>query len=118
MSSTNKKLLDLLKQNARLSNAELAAMLGISEQEVVSGIKQLEQDGIIIGYSAIVNEEKADDNAVTAIIELKVTPFKDRGFDDLAHTIMQYDEVDTVFLLSGANDLSITITGTSLRKVA
>lgn len=114
----NKKLLDLLKQNARLSNAELAAMLGVSEQEVTAGIKQLEQDGIIIGYSAIVNEEKADDNSVTAIIELKVTPFKDMGFDDLAHTIMQYDEVDTVFLLSGANDLSITITGTSLRKVA
>lgn len=114
----NKKLLELLKQDARLSNAELAAMLNISEQEVASGIKQLESEGIIIGYSAIVNEEKADDNAVTAIIELKVTPFKDMGFDDLAYTIAQYDEVDSVFLLSGANDLSITITGTSLRKVA
>ena len=55
---------------------------------------------------------------VTAIIELKVTPMKDHGFDDLAHTIAKYDEVDSVFLLSGANDLSITITGTSLRKVA
>ncbi|MGN1422579.1 MAG: Lrp/AsnC family transcriptional regulator, partial [Oscillospiraceae bacterium] len=79
----NKKLLALLKQNARLTNAELSAMLGITEQEVAAGIKQLEDEGIIIGYSAIVNEEKADDNAVTAIIELKVTPFKDRGFDDL-----------------------------------
>ena len=108
MTPTNKKLLALLKQNARLSNAELSTMLGISEQEVAAGIKD----------AAIVNEEKADDNAVTAIIELKVTPFKDRGFDDLAHTIMQYEEVDSVFLLSGANDLSITITGTSLRKVA
>ena len=115
MTPTNKKLLALLKQNARLSNAELSTMLGISEQEV-AGIKELEASGIIIGYAAIVNEEKADDNAVTAIIELKVTPFKDRGFDDLAHTIMQYEEVDSVFLLSGANDLSITITGTSLRK--
>ena len=113
MTPTNKKLLALLKQNARLSNAELSTMLGISEQEVAAGIKELEASGIII-----VNEEKADDNAVTAIIELKVTPFKDRGFDDLAHTIMQYEEVDSVFLLSGANDLSITITGTSLRKVA
>ena len=118
MTPTNKKLLALLKQNARLSNAELSTMLGISEQEVAAGIKELEASGIIIGYAAIVNEEKADDNAVTAIIELKVTPFKDRGFDDLAHTIMQYEEVDSVFLLSGANDLSITITGTSLRKVA
>ena len=117
MTPTNKKLLALLKQNARLSNAELSTMLGISEQEVAAGIKELEASGIIIGYAAIVNEEKADDNAVTAIIELKVTPFKDRGFDDLAHTIMQYEEVDSVFLLSGANDLSIT-TGTSLRKVA
>ena len=102
MTPTNKKLLALLKQNARLSNAELSTMLGISEQEVAAGIKELEASGIIIGYAAIVNEEKADDNAVTAIIELKVTPFKDRGFDDLAHTIMQYEEVDSVFLLSGA----------------
>ncbi len=54
-------------------------MLGISEQEVAAGIKELEASGIIIGYAAIVNEEKADDNAVTAIIELKVTPFKDRA---------------------------------------
>ena len=91
MTPTNKKLLALLKQNARLSNAELSTMLGISEQEVAAGIKELEASGIIIGYAAIVNEEKADDNAVTAIIELKVTPFKDRGFDDLAHTIMQYE---------------------------
>lgn len=118
MTAVNKKLLDLLKTNARLSDAELATMLGITEAEVTAGIKALENEGIIIGYSAIVNEEKADDNSVTAIIELKVTPFKDRGFDDLAHTIMRYDEVDTVFLLSGSNDLSITITGTSLRKVA
>ena len=55
MNNVNKKLLDLLKQNARLSNSELAAMLGISEQEVIAGIKQLEQEGIIIGYAAIVN---------------------------------------------------------------
>lgn len=118
MTATEKKILGLLKQNARLSNAEISTMLGITEQEAAAGIKALENEGIIIGYAAIVNEEKDDDNAVTAIIELKVTPFKDRGFDDLAHTIMQYEEVDSVFLLSGANDLSITITGTSLRRVA
>ncbi len=112
------KLLDLLRQNARLSNAELAVMLGESEAEVKSQIDALERDGIIMGYSAIVNEEKADENGVTAIIEIKITPMKDMGFDDLAHTIMSYEEVDTVFLLSGAYDLSVTITGTSLRKVA
>lgn len=112
------KLLDLLRQNARLTNAELAAMLGTTENEVAGQIKQLESDGIIMGYSAIINEEKADEKGVTAIIEIRVTPIKDQGYDDLAHTIMEFDEVDSVFLMSGAYDLSVTITGTSLRKVA
>lgn len=112
------KLLELLRENARLSNAELATMLGVTEAEVAAKIAQLEDEGIIIGYSAIINEEKVDETGVTAIIELKITPMKGRGFDDLAHTIMKYDEVDTVTLLSGANDLSVTITGTSLRTVA
>ncbi len=112
------RLLDLLRQNARLSNAELAVMLGESEADVKARIAELEREGIIMGYSAIINEEKADANGVTAIIEIKITPMKDMGFDDLAHTIMSYEEVDTVFLLSGAYDLSVTITGTSLRKVA
>ena len=101
-----------------VTNAELAAMLGQTENEVAEQIKQLESDGIIMGYSAIINEEKADEKGVTAIIEIRVTPIKDQGYDDLAHTIMAYDEVDSVFLMSGAYDLSVTITGTSLRKVA
>lgn len=112
------KLLDLLRENARLSNAELAAMLGISEAEVAAQIKQLENDGIIMGYTAIINEETADETLVTAIIEIKVAPMKGKGFDELAHTIMEYEEVDSVFLLSGAYDLSVTVKGTSLRKVA
>ena len=112
------KLLDLLRQNARLSNSELAAMLGCSEKEVAAAIAKLEEDGIIIGYSAIIDEEKADETGVTAIIEIKVTPVKDGGFDDLAHTILEFDEVESVYLLSGAYDLSVTISGTSLRKVA
>ena len=114
----NKKLLDLLRHNARLSNAELAVMLGTTEADVAAQIAKLENDGIIMGYSAIINEERVDETGVTAIIELKVTPMKDRGFDELANTIMKYDEVDSVFLLSGAYDLSVTITGTSLRNVA
>ena len=112
------KLLDLLRQNARLSNAELAAMLGESESAVADEIARLEREGFIMGYSAIIDEEKADENGVTAIIEIKITPVKDMGYDDIAHTIMEYDEVDSVFLLSGAYDLSVTITGTSLRNVA
>ncbi len=112
------KLLDLLRQNARLSNAEIAAMTGETEENVAKGIKALEDEGYIIGYSAIIDEEKADDSGVTAVIELKITPIKDRGFDDLAHTIMDFDEVDSVYLMSGAYDLMVTISGTSLRNVA
>ena len=112
------KLLDLLRQNARLSNKELATMLGETEENVAAEIKRLANEGIIMGYSAIINEEKVDENGVTAIIDIKITPVKDCGFDDLAHTIMSYEEVDSVFLLSGANDLSVTISGTSLRNVA
>lgn len=112
------KLLDILRRNARLSNADIAVMLNAGEDEVAREIARLEQSGIIMGYSAIINEEKIDENGVTAIIDLKITPIKDRGFDDLAHTIMEYEEVDSVFLLSGANDLSVTISGSSLRNVA
>ncbi len=114
-----KKILDLLRQNARLTDAQLAAMLGVTEEEAARAVRELETDGIIMGYSAIINEELADETGVTAVIELKVTPMKDMGFDDLAHTIMQYEEVDSVMLMSsGSYDLSVTITGTSLRKVA
>ncbi len=112
------KLLDLLRQNARLSNAELAVMLGTTESDVAAQIAALENDGIIMGYTAIINEERVDETGVTAIIELKVTPMKGRGFDELAHTIMDYEEVDSVFLLSGAYDLSVTVSGPSLRTVA
>lgn len=114
----NKKLLDLLRQDARLSNAEIATMLGISETEAAAQIEALERSGIIMGYSAIINEELADETSVTAMIDIKVSPMKGSGFDDLAQTIMSYDEVDSVFLMSGAYDLSVTITGTSLRNVA
>ncbi len=112
------KLLELLRQNARMSDAQLAVMLGESEADIKAMIAELERQGIIMGYCAIVNEEKADENGVTAFIDIKVSPMKDMGFDDLAHTIMSYEEVDSVFLMSGAYDLSVTITGTSLRKVA
>lgn len=113
-----KRLLDLLRQDARLSNDQLAAMLGTTAADVAAMVAKLEDEGIVMGYTAIINEEKADPTSVTAFIELKVSPQKDLGFDDIAHTIMQYDEVDTVYLMSGAFDIAIIITGTSLRKVA
>ncbi len=82
------ELLHLLKQNARLSNEELGAMLGITPAEVAAQIKKLEEDGIIKGYSVVLNDELANKDTVTAFIELKVTPKRDCGFEDLAKTVM------------------------------
>ena len=111
-------LLELLKQNARLSDRELAVMLEKTEDDVAQAIKDYEKKGIIKGYSAIINEELACKDIVTAFIELKVTPQAEFGYDDLAKTVMQYDEVEGVALMSGAYDLAVTVKGTSLREIA
>lgn len=111
-------LLNLLKQNARLSNAELAALTGKTEKEIADQISRYEQDGFIKGYSVILNEELADKDTVTAFIELKVTPQADSGFDEIARTIMRYKEVDGVSLMSGAYDLAVTVSGTNLKEIA
>ncbi len=113
-----KTLVDLLRENARLSDEQLGAILGISPQMVAAQIRKLEEDGMIIGYSAIINEEKYDKNAVTALIELRVSPQVECGYDDVARIIAQYDEVDTVQLMSGGFDLAVIIRGKSLRDIA
>ncbi|HBN11817.1 MAG TPA: AsnC family transcriptional regulator [Ruminococcus sp.] len=111
-------LLNLLKQNARLSHEQLAAMLDMTPEEVTAKIEKYEEQGVIMGYSVILNEDLADRNNVTAFIELKVTPQRDYGFDDLAKTIMMYDEVESISLMSGTFDLAVTISGTDMKTVA
>ena len=113
-----KELISLLKQNARLSNAELAAMLGRTEETVAAQIAELEQSGVIRGYSVIVDEELADRDTVSAYIELKITPKPDCGFDELARILSSFEEIESVTLMSGGYDLGITITGTGLRDIA
>ena len=112
------QLVELLQQNARLTNAELAVMLGSSEAEVAAAIRELENDGVIKGYSAIVNDELANKDQVTAIIELRVTPKRDCGYEEIAHTIMQYDEVESISLMAGAYDLAVTVKGTNVKDVS
>lgn len=111
-------IINLLKQNARLSCKELAAMTGTSEAEVEKKIREYEQTGVIKGYSAILNDDLADKDRVTAFIEVKVTPKADCGFDDIAKTIMMYDEVESLTLMSGAFDLAVTISGTNYKEIA
>lgn len=113
-----KELLQLLKQNARLSNAELAAMLGRDEATVAKQIKELEESGVIRGYSVIVDEELADRDEVSAYIELKITPQPDCGFDEIARIISAFEEVESVTLMSGGYDLGITLNGSGLRDIA
>lgn len=112
------KLLNLLQQNARFTNAQLATMLGTTEEEIEREIRRLENDGVIKGYSAILNENLADKNTIIAYIELKVTPERDSGFDDIAKTIMMYDEVEAVSLMSGSYDLSVTVKGKNFKDIA
>lgn len=111
-------LISLLKQNARLSNAQLATMLGKTEADIAVKIEEYENSGVIKGYSVILNEEKADKDTVTAFIELKVTPQADCGFDEIAKTVMMYDEVEAVSLMSGAYDLAVTVSGNNLKEIA
>lgn len=112
-------ILKLLKQNARLSYEELSSMTGLSVPEVEQKIKNYEKKGIIMGYSAILNEELVDDDeTVTAYVEVKITPEKNLGFDAIAKTIAQYDEVESVTLMSGAYDLAVTISGTNVRTIS
>ncbi|MCD8219781.1 MAG: Lrp/AsnC family transcriptional regulator [Ruminococcus sp.] len=112
------QLIALLQKNARLSNAELAVMLGTTEAETDAEIQKLEAEGVIKGYAAIVNEELANDDMVTAIIELRVTPQRDCGYEEIAHTIMQYDEVEGIALMAGAYDLSVTVKGKNVKEVS
>lgn len=115
----NNKLISLLRQNSRLSNEQLAVMLGTTAKEVEEEIQDLENQGVIMGYSAIVNEEKInDEEKVTAIIELRVTPQKDCGFEKIAETITAYDEVESLALMAGPYDLAVTVIGRSVKDVA
>ena len=112
------KLIELLQQNARFTNKQLAAMLGTTEDNIQKEIKLLEDEGIIKGYSAILNENLADKNTVIAYIMLKVTPKRDCGFDELAKTVMMYDEVEAVSLMSGSYDLFVTVKGKDFKDIA
>lgn len=112
------QMLKLLKQNARLSNEQLAAMLGVTSAEAAEQLAALEKQGIIKGYKPIIDYEKIHGEMVTALIELKVTPQKNFGFEEIAKRIGEYDEVDSVYLMSGGYDLSVTVKGKTFKDIA
>ncbi len=113
-----KKLLQLLEDDCTLTRAQLASMADMPEAEVAAAIAKYEEDKVILGYKAIVDWDRTDREAVTALIEVKVTPQRGEGFDRIAERIYQYDEVESVYLMSGSFDLTVIISGRTLKEVA
>lgn len=112
------EILEILEKNARCSHADIAAMTGRTETEVQNAIAAYEKDHTIAGYTTLVNWDKTDGEQVTALIEVKVTPQRDRGFDKVAERIYSYPEVKACYLMSGGFDLSVVIEGRSMKEVA
>lgn len=112
------EILKLLARNAKYTAEEIAVMLGAKQEEIEKEIKQLEKDGLIKGYKAIIDWEKIENPYVSAIIELNVVPKANLGFEEVAEKIMKYDEVESVYLMSGVYDLNVVVKGKTLQDIA
>ena len=113
------RLLELISENADFTNSQLAAMLGISEEEVKNKIEEYKANGIIKGTTTLINWDKVPDSGVRAIIELKVTPKAETGFDDIADIVMSYDNVEDVYLAASSRyDLIALVKGGSIQEIA
>lgn len=112
------ELLRLLRKNALESPQNLAKMLGTTEQDVTQRIRNYEQQGVIRGYQAVVNQDQLDTNRVRAVIEVKITPERDGGFSRIAQRVSKFPEVDSLYLMSGSYDLLVFVSGKTLHEVA
>lgn len=112
------KLLNILEEDATLTSSQLATMLGKEEGDIKKMISAYEKDGVILGYKTIIDWDKTDREYVTALIEVKLTPQKDRGFDKVAEKIYNYPEVQSLYLMSGGYDLALFIEGKTMKEVA
>ncbi|PLR92667.1 Lrp/AsnC family transcriptional regulator [Bacillus sp. T33-2] len=121
MRLTGKELevVEILEKNARVSIEDLASMAGLTEEEAEAAIKKLEELKIVVRYPAVIDWSKIDGHeGVTAMIDVKVTPKRGVGFDEVARRIYRFPEVKSVYLMSGAYDLSVIIEGRSMNEVA
>ncbi|HOQ62748.1 MAG TPA: Lrp/AsnC family transcriptional regulator [Clostridia bacterium] len=118
MNGHQKRVLDLLNENCRIPLEQMAVMLGMDIQEVAGIIDTLEKDGIILSYRPIINWDKAERNMVEAMIEVKVTPQRDFGFDAVARRINNFEEVRGLYLMSGTYDLLIQVAAPTLKELA
>ena len=112
------RLLALLSESTNFSTAQLAMMLNEPEDYIKAQIREYEKSGTIVGYKALVNWEKVQDAGVTALIELKVTPKMETGFDEIAQRITEFEQVESVYLMAGAYDLAVYVRGETIQDVA
>ena len=113
------EILNILdKEKGNVSRAKIAQMLGMEEKEVADKIEKMEKEHVIVGYKTIVNWDKTDKDVVVALIELRITPQRGEGFDKVAERIYKYPQVKSLYLMSGAYDLAVTIEGKSMKEVA
>lgn len=112
------EILKLLEEDCRYTPAQIASMTGKTEKEVEDTIKKYEDEHIITGYTALVDWDRTELDTVTAFIEVKITPQRDDGFDRIAKRIYQYDEVESLYLMSGAFDFAVIVSGKSLKDVS
>ncbi len=118
MDQKDREILEMLQNNSRLGFEQIAAMLGTDRQDVENRIKDLEEKRIIVKYNSLINWEKAGEDVVSAIIEVKVSPQRGAGFDKLAERIYRFPEVKAVYLMSGSYDFSVLVEGTNMKDVA
>lgn len=112
------ELLRLLEENANLTPHEIAVMLGQDEADVRGTIEALERGGVICGYHALINWDKTDDEKISALVELKVTPQRGMGYERIAEKIYQYPEVESLFLMSGGYDFSVILKKATMKQIA
>lgn len=112
------KILAYLENDARLTPVQLAVLLGTTEEKVRAAIEECEAEGSILSYRAVINWDKTSRESVTALIELKTIPQKDRGFDSVAERISNFPEVKSVYLMSGGFDLALILECRTMRDVA
>ena len=117
-SKKREEILRLLEENAKYTAEDIAAMLGLEAAEVENEIKSMENDRIICGYHAFVDWDKTDDDKISALIELKVTPQRGEGFDSIAEKIYQYPEVESLYLMSGGYDFTVILKKATMKEIA
>lgn len=113
-----KEILSIIEKNSKISLKELSVMLNMEEIDIANEIQKMEEEGIICGYHTLINWEKTSIEKVNALIEVRVTPQRGKGFDNIAQRIYKYPEVKSVYLISGGFDLLVTLEEKSLKEIA